>query len=167
MTPSRPLASVLVVVLAMVLVAGCARSSQRNPASAPNTSGGSTGNPPGPAAPPLSPGTASPPPPASPSVPPIAAPQPLPSAPDASERERVAARLDAIAAMARRAASAVPGDHEDPLAVLATTGKDPSAILAWVRANTRPVGWGTYIGESVIEIVVHLITASEPPGGHK
>ncbi len=70
-----------------------------------------------------------------------------PIGPDAGERERIAARLDAIAAMARRAVSTVAVDHEDPLAVLATTGKDPSAILAWVRANTRLVAYrGTLRG---------------------
>lgn len=56
---------------------------------------------------------------------------------DHAEREQMASRLDALAAIAKKIANAAPRDHDDPVAVLAKTGTDPVSIVNWVRTNTR------------------------------
>jgi hypothetical protein len=65
-----------------------------------------------------------------------------PAAPDDhAQREQMASRLDALAEVAQRVANEAPRDHDDPGAVLAKTGKDPAAIVAWVRTNTREIAY--------------------------
>jgi hypothetical protein len=73
-----------------------------------------------------------------------------PTAPtDSAARDRYANRLRAAAAIARSSADSAPRDHDDPAAVLRATGTDPSAILNWVKTETRPVAYaGTLRGAS-------------------
>ena len=69
-------------------------------------------------------------------------PLPSPSAPtDIAERDRYANRLRAAAVIARSSADSAPRDHDDPAVVLRATGNDPSAILAWVKTETRLVAY--------------------------
>jgi hypothetical protein len=56
---------------------------------------------------------------------------------DAKERAELAAQFDALGVVTANIAKSLPRDHDDPLAILAKTGTDASAILAWVRTNTR------------------------------
>ena len=60
-----------------------------------------------------------------------------------AERESLSAEMAATSSALRRYADALPADPGDPLAVLATTGTDPDAILAWVAEHTRLV---PYVG---------------------
>jgi hypothetical protein len=54
-----------------------------------------------------------------------------------AERESLGAEMAAAGSALRRYADALPADPADPLAVLAATGTDPNAILAWVGEHTR------------------------------
>jgi hypothetical protein len=66
----------------------------------------------------------------------------VPAAPDDhAQREQTASRLDALAEVAQRIANEAPRDHDDPGAVLAKTGKDPAAIVDWIRNNTREIAY--------------------------
>lgn len=53
------------------------------------------------------------------------------------ERERVADGMAALSGALRRHLNALPPDPTDLLTVLAATGPDPDAILAWVGESTR------------------------------
>lgn len=56
-----------------------------------------------------------------------------------AERESFSTEMAAVAGALRRYADALPTDPSVPLAVLAVTGTDPAAILAWMSAHTRLV----------------------------
>ena len=151
---SRPVASVLVVALATMLVAGCARSARENPA----PSGSSTGNPPGPtsSAPPFSSGTASPGQPTSPSAPSIPAlqrpgtpgtqgasapPAPGASPPPVASGQPTPEQVE----KARKAYQDALAGHKasidyswlDVKARQAKIGADPKAIAAFVQNEIR------------------------------
>jgi hypothetical protein len=78
------------------------------------------------------------------------APVGAPPAPTSSaDRERYAKRLDAVAAIVRSVADSAPRDHDDPAVVLSAAGKDPAALLSWVKKQTRPLAYaGTLRGVS-------------------
>jgi hypothetical protein len=60
-----------------------------------------------------------------------------PTSEDAAERAELATQFDALGIVTADIAKSLPRDHDDPVAVLAKTGTDATAILTWVRTNTR------------------------------
>jgi hypothetical protein len=58
-----------------------------------------------------------------------------------AERQSLSSEMAAAGSVLRRYADALPADPADPLAVLAATGTDPNAILAWVGEHTRLVAY--------------------------
>jgi len=74
---------------------------------------------------------------------------PLPPLTDAAAQNRYARRLTDVASLARAAATRAPRDHDDPAAILATTGNNPASILQWVKNETRLLAYtGTLRGAS-------------------